>query len=75
MISNKWGQFTSQFPLKKARKDCTCLSNPAMKIPKAMRNVHTSENCLPRRVMSAWHIAAVVHALDGWSLSMSAEMI
>lgn len=32
---------TSQFPLKKTRKDCTYLSNPAMKIPETMQNVHT----------------------------------
>ncbi|KAF7106697.1 hypothetical protein CFC21_107416 [Triticum aestivum] len=34
---------TSQFPFKKIRKDCTYLSNPAMKIPEAMQNVHTCE--------------------------------
>jgi len=32
---------TSQFPLKKIRKDCTYLSTPAMKIPETMKNVHT----------------------------------
>ncbi|XP_006652506.2 very-long-chain aldehyde decarbonylase GL1-7 isoform X2 [Oryza brachyantha] len=59
---------TSQFPLKKARKDCTYLSNPAMKIPKTMHNVHTCENWLPRRVMSAWRIAGILHALEGWEM-------
>uniref|UniRef100_A0A0D9W734 aldehyde oxygenase (deformylating) n=1 Tax=Leersia perrieri TaxID=77586 RepID=A0A0D9W734_9ORYZ len=59
---------TSQFPLKKARKDCTYLSNPAMKIPEAMQNVHTCENWLPRRVMSAWRIAGILHALEGWEM-------
>jgi hypothetical protein len=34
---------TSQFPLKKIRKDCTYLSTPAMKIPDSMQNVHTCE--------------------------------
>ncbi|XP_052151621.1 very-long-chain aldehyde decarbonylase GL1-7 isoform X2 [Oryza glaberrima] len=59
---------TSQFPLKKARKDCTYLSNPAMKIPETMQNVHTCENWLPRRVMSAWRIAGILHALEGWEM-------
>lgn len=34
---------TSQFPLKKTRKDCTYLSTPAMKIPETMQNVHACE--------------------------------
>ena len=25
------------------------------------------QNWLPRRVMSAWRIAGIVHALEGWS--------
>uniref|UniRef100_A0ACD5V6V6 Uncharacterized protein n=1 Tax=Avena sativa TaxID=4498 RepID=A0ACD5V6V6_AVESA len=59
---------TSQFPLKKTRKDCTYLSSPAMKIPETMQNVHTCENWLPRRVMSAWRIGGIVHALEGWNI-------
>lgn len=60
---------TSQFPLKKTRKDdCTYLSSPAMKIPEIMQNVHTCENWHPRRVMSAWRIAGMVHALEGWDM-------
>ncbi|KAJ1271845.1 hypothetical protein BS78_06G157000 [Paspalum vaginatum] len=59
---------TSQFPLKKIRKDCTYLSTPAMKIPETMENVHTCENWLPRRVMSAWRIAGILHALEGWDM-------
>uniref|UniRef100_M8ATD4 aldehyde oxygenase (deformylating) n=1 Tax=Aegilops tauschii TaxID=37682 RepID=M8ATD4_AEGTA len=59
---------TSQFPFKKIRKDCTYLSSPAMRIPEAMQNVHTCENWLPRRVMSAWRIAGMVHALEGWGI-------
>ncbi|VAH49939.1 unnamed protein product [Triticum turgidum subsp. durum] len=59
---------TSQFPLKRTRQDCTYLSNPAMKIPEAMQNVHTCENWLPRRVMSAWRVAGMVHALQGWDI-------
>ncbi|KAG2567357.1 very-long-chain aldehyde decarbonylase GL1-7-like [Panicum virgatum] len=59
---------TSQFPLKKIRKDCSYLSTPAMKIPEMMENVHTCENWLPRRVMSAWRIAGILHALEGWDM-------
>ncbi|CAM0903825.1 unnamed protein product [Alopecurus aequalis] len=59
---------TSQFPLKKTRKDCTYLSTPAMKIPETMQNVHACENWLPRRVMSAWRIAGMIHALEGWNM-------
>nr|ACA14353.1 TCER1 [Triticum aestivum] len=58
----------SQFPLKKVRKDCTYLSTPAMKIPDTMQNIHSCENWLPRRVMSAWHIAGILHVLEGWSV-------
>nr|CAD1843772.1 unnamed protein product [Ananas comosus var. bracteatus] len=56
----------SQFPLKKIRKDCTYYATPAMKIPETLRNVHSCENWLPRRVMSAWRVAGIVHALEGW---------
>ncbi|TVU15286.1 hypothetical protein EJB05_38798 [Eragrostis curvula] len=59
---------TSQFPIKKIRKDCTYLSTPAMKIPETMQNVHACENWLPRRVMSAWRIAGILHALEGWEM-------
>ncbi|XP_015689368.1 very-long-chain aldehyde decarbonylase GL1-4 isoform X1 [Oryza brachyantha] len=57
----------SQFPLKKVRRDCTYASTPAMRIPEEMKNVHSCENWLPRRVMSAWHIAGILHALEGWN--------
>uniref|UniRef100_A0ACD5V4L8 Uncharacterized protein n=1 Tax=Avena sativa TaxID=4498 RepID=A0ACD5V4L8_AVESA len=59
---------TSQFPPNKIRKDCTYLSSPAMKIPDTMENVHACENWLPRRVMSAWRIAGMIHALEGWDM-------
>ncbi|PKA52112.1 Protein ECERIFERUM 1 [Apostasia shenzhenica] len=57
----------SQFPPKKVRKDCLYYTTPAMKIPSEFENVHSCENWLPRRVMSAWRIAGIVHALEGWS--------
>ncbi|XP_023887580.1 very-long-chain aldehyde decarbonylase CER1-like [Quercus suber] len=57
----------SQFPPKKLRKDCLYHSTPAMLIPTSLENVHSCENWLPRRVMSAWRIAGIVHALEGWN--------
>ncbi|XP_009614034.2 very-long-chain aldehyde decarbonylase CER1-like [Nicotiana tomentosiformis] len=56
----------SQFPPKKARKDCFYFSTPAMITPKYLENVDSCENWLPRRVMSAWRIAGILHALEGW---------
>ncbi|KAK9906259.1 hypothetical protein M0R45_002654 [Rubus argutus] len=38
-----------------------------MNIPKSLENVYSCENWLPRRVMSAWRIAGIVHALQGWN--------
>ncbi|KAL5560683.1 hypothetical protein UlMin_036894 [Ulmus minor] len=67
----------TQFPPKKARKDCIYLCTPAMVTPLSLENVHACEclfllilhvhNWLPRRVMSAWRIAGIVHALEGWN--------
>ncbi|XP_077250793.1 very-long-chain aldehyde decarbonylase GL1-5-like [Tasmannia lanceolata] len=56
----------SQFPLKKVRDDCIYYTTPAMKIPNHLQNMHACENWLPRRVMSAWRVAGIVHALEGW---------
>ncbi|KAJ8438492.1 hypothetical protein Cgig2_008979 [Carnegiea gigantea] len=56
----------SQFPPKKARKDCIYLNTPALVAPKSFGNLHSCENWLPRRVMSAWRVAGIVHALEGW---------
>ncbi|MBA0726389.1 hypothetical protein Golax_002222, partial [Gossypium laxum] len=56
----------SQFPPKKLRKDCFYHTTPAMQIPLAFENVDSCENWLPRRVMSIWRIAGLVHALEGW---------
>nr|CAB3499414.1 unnamed protein product [Digitaria exilis] len=58
----------SQFPPRMVRKDsCTYSTTPAMAVPKTLQNVHSCENWLPRRVMSAWRIAGMVHALEGWN--------
>ncbi|XVF41380.1 hypothetical protein PTKIN_Ptkin01aG0275800 [Pterospermum kingtungense] len=56
----------SQFPPRKLRADCFYHSTPAMQAPMALENVDSCENWLPRRVMSAWRIAGLVHALEGW---------
>ncbi|MCD7463383.1 hypothetical protein HAX54_050455 [Datura stramonium] len=57
----------SQFPPRKVRKDCLYYNTPAMIAPKHLENVDSCENWLPRRVMSAWRIAGVLHALEGWN--------
>ncbi|GMJ14502.1 ECERIFERUM 22, ECERIFERUM 1 [Hibiscus trionum] len=56
----------SQFPPKRLRKDCFYHTTPAMQTPKALENVDSCENWLPRRVMSVWRIAGIVHGLEGW---------
>ncbi|KAK7350529.1 hypothetical protein VNO77_09241 [Canavalia gladiata] len=57
----------SQFPPKKHRKDCSYHCTPAMLAPSSIENVHSCEDWLPRRVMSAWRIAGIVHSLEGWN--------
>lgn len=59
----------SQFPPQKMRKDCFYLNTPSMSVPKCYGNLHYCENWLPRRVMSAWRIAGIVHALEGWNVN------
>ncbi|XP_059440240.1 very-long-chain aldehyde decarbonylase CER1-like [Corylus avellana] len=59
----------SQFPPKKMRKDCFFYSTPAMITPTSLINMHSCENWLPRNVMSAWRIAGIVHALEGWNVN------
>ncbi|KAJ9159638.1 hypothetical protein P3X46_025129, partial [Hevea brasiliensis] len=58
----------SQFPPKKKRKDCFYHSTPAMVAPKSLENLDSCENWLPRRVISAWRAAGIVHALEGWNV-------
>ncbi|EEF35903.1 very-long-chain aldehyde decarbonylase CER1 [Ricinus communis] len=59
----------SQFPPKKARNDCFYYSTPAVVAPSALENVDSCENWLPRRVMSAWRAAGIVHGLEGWNVN------
>ncbi|XP_028783484.1 very-long-chain aldehyde decarbonylase CER1-like [Neltuma alba] len=58
----------SQFPPKKIRKDCFYHYTPAMRVPPSIKNMHSCETWLPRRAMSAWRIAGIVHALEGWKV-------
>ncbi|KNA21538.1 hypothetical protein SOVF_042250 [Spinacia oleracea] len=58
----------SQFPPKKTRKDCTYLNTPSLVAPTSFGNLHSCENWLPRRVISAWRVAGIVHALEGWNV-------
>ncbi|OMO84874.1 hypothetical protein COLO4_21816 [Corchorus olitorius] len=46
--------------------DCFYHTTPAMQAPMCLENVDSCENWLPRRVMSVWRIAGLVHALEGW---------
>ncbi|KAK7286935.1 hypothetical protein RJT34_22303 [Clitoria ternatea] len=57
----------SQLPPRKYRKDCSYHFTPAMLAPRSVENVHSCEDWLGRRVMSAWRIAGIVHCLEGWS--------
>ncbi|XP_065864887.1 very-long-chain aldehyde decarbonylase CER1-like isoform X1 [Euphorbia lathyris] len=59
----------SQFPSKKYRNDCLYYTTPAMEAPSSLENVDSCENWLPRRVMSAWRIAGIVHCLEGWNVN------
>ncbi|KAB8653882.1 hypothetical protein FH972_026177 [Carpinus fangiana] len=59
----------SQFPPKKMRKDCFFYTTPAMIAPTSLTNMHSCENWLPRKVMSAWRVAGIVHALEGWNVN------
>nr|GMD62502.1 protein ECERIFERUM 1-like [Ipomoea batatas] len=58
----------SQFPPKKVRKDCLYFNTPAMIVPKHLENLDSCENWLPRRVMSAWRVAGILHAMEGWNV-------
>ncbi|KAK2433734.1 very-long-chain aldehyde decarbonylase CER1 [Trifolium repens] len=65
----------SHFPPKKMRKDCFYHYTPAMITPPALINMHSCENWLPRRVMSAWRIAGIIHALERWNVHECGDII
>ncbi|XP_022855183.1 protein ECERIFERUM 1-like [Olea europaea var. sylvestris] len=59
----------SKFPPNKARNDAFYQYTPAMVAPPSLENLHSCENWLPRKVMSAWRVAGIVHALEGWNVN------
>ncbi|XP_021756464.1 protein ECERIFERUM 1-like [Chenopodium quinoa] len=65
----------SQFPPKKTRKDCFYLNTPSMVAPTSFGNLHCCENWLPRRVISAWRVAGIVHALEGWNVNECGDQL
>ncbi|KAJ9565512.1 hypothetical protein OSB04_001478 [Centaurea solstitialis] len=65
----------SHFPPKKVCKDCIYYTTPSMLTPKYLENVDSCENWLPRRVMSAWRIAGIVHGLEGWNVNECGNQI
>ncbi|CAA2945739.1 ECERIFERUM 1-like [Olea europaea subsp. europaea] len=65
----------SKFPPKKARNDAVYQYTPAMMAPPSLENLHSCENWLPRKVMSAWRIAGIVHALEGWNMNECGETL
>ncbi|KAF6159627.1 hypothetical protein GIB67_034589 [Kingdonia uniflora] len=65
----------SQFPPTIVRKDCIYYTTPAMMTPKAFQNMHSCENLLPRKVMSAWRVAGIVHALEEWNSHECGEIM
>ncbi|GAB4862021.1 hypothetical protein Ancab_037275 [Ancistrocladus abbreviatus] len=79
-----------QFSPKKICEDCFYLNPPSMVAPKSFENLHSCEvsslkhsaplfcidvNWLPRRVMSAWRIAGILHALEGWNVNECGDRI
>ncbi|KFK42594.1 hypothetical protein AALP_AA1G015600 [Arabis alpina] len=58
----------SQFPLKQLRGDCIYHTTPALVVPKSLVNIHSCENWLPRKAMSATRVAGILHALEGWEM-------
>ncbi|KAL8495773.1 hypothetical protein ACS0TY_019762 [Phlomoides rotata] len=65
----------TQFPPKKARNDVVYCHTPSMVAPPSLHNLHSCENWLPRRVMSAPHVAGIVHALEGWNVNECGDSI
>ncbi|KAI3444860.1 hypothetical protein Pfo_001525 [Paulownia fortunei] len=65
----------SQFPPKKARNDAFYCHTPSMVAPPSLQNLHSCENWLPRRAMSAWRVAGILHALEGWNVHECGDAI
>ncbi|CAL5193344.1 unnamed protein product [Lathyrus oleraceus] len=65
----------SHFPLNYIREKCFYQYTPSMITPNTFTNSHSCENWLPRRVMSAWRIAGIIHALEGWNVDECGDII
>ncbi|KAJ0837159.1 putative fatty acid hydroxylase [Helianthus annuus] len=65
----------SHFPPNKVNKDCVYQTTPAMLTPKHLENVDSCENWLPRRVMSAWRIAGILHGLEGFNVNECGDKV
>ncbi|CAK8543097.1 unnamed protein product [Lathyrus sativus] len=57
------------------RESCFYHYTPSMITPNTFMNSHSCENWLPRRVMSAWRIAGIIHALEGWNVDEYGDTI
>ncbi|XP_047969214.1 very-long-chain aldehyde decarbonylase CER1-like [Salvia hispanica] len=58
----------SHFPPQKARDDAFYCHTPSMIVPPSVHNLHSCENWLPRRVMSAARVAGILHVVEGWDV-------
>lgn len=65
----------SHFPPSKARDDAFYCHTPSMIAPPSLQNLHSCENWLPRRVMSAGRIAGILHAAEGWNVHECGDSI
>lgn len=65
----------TQFPPKCVRKDCFYHITPAMLAPMSLHNLDSCEDWLPRRAMSAWRIAGIIHALEDWNVHECGQTI
>ncbi|XP_047965877.1 very-long-chain aldehyde decarbonylase CER1-like isoform X2 [Salvia hispanica] len=65
----------SHFPPKKARGDAFYCHTPSMIAPPSLHNLHSCENWLPRRVMSAARVAGILHAVEGWGVHECGDSI
>ncbi|XP_019187936.1 PREDICTED: protein ECERIFERUM 1-like [Ipomoea nil] len=63
----------SEFPPNKFRRDCFYRHPPAMLAPPSFQNLHSCENWLPRKAMSAARVAGILHALEGWNVHECGE--
>ncbi|XP_047955720.1 very-long-chain aldehyde decarbonylase CER1-like [Salvia hispanica] len=65
----------SHFPPKKERDDAFYCHTPSMIAPPSLQNLHSCENWLPRRVMSAARVAGILHTVEGWDVHECGDSI